>query len=93
MRDGLCLNNFPVLIEGEERGGGVVAPMTLLLDEEVPYSFDVIFEESVVRRLMFRSKSARRNRNQLQPRSGGRNTAWGGAKGGTPGTKSNEIEP
>ena len=65
MRDGLCLNNFPVLFESEERGGGVVAPMTLLLDEEVPYSFDVIVEESLVRRLMFRSKSVncRRRRN------------------------------
>ena len=29
----------------------------------------------------------------LQPRSGGRNIAWGGAEGGTPGIAPNEVEP
>lgn len=45
---------FPVLFEGQDRGVAIVAPMTLVLDEEGLYWFDVTFEEKLVTRIPLR---------------------------------------
>lgn len=45
---------FPVLFEGQDRGVGIVASITFMLDEEGLYWIDVLFEDAVMTRIPLR---------------------------------------